>query len=87
MKILLFLISLIKTIIAIVFINFILPIFSGGEINIGLTLFLCDWIFNDFGISLPRYNIVIGIFVIMFFAGALCVIRNQPAKIPHYNPN
>jgi len=50
-------------------------------------IFLCDWAFDNFGVSLPRYNIVIGILVIMFFSGALCVIRNQPAEYEYYNPH
>ena len=50
-------------------------------------IFLCDWVFNNFGISLPRYNIIIGIILIMFFSGALCVIRNQAAEYEYYNPH
>lgn len=48
-------------------------------------IFLCDWASANLNISLPRYNIIIGILLIMFLAGALCVIRSQPTEIETYN--
>lgn len=30
-------------------------------------IFLCDYMYSEFGITLPRYNIIIGILLILFF--------------------
>jgi len=48
-------------------------------------IYLCDWAFKNFNVSLPRYNIIIGILIILLLSGALCVIRSQSTEYSTYN--
>ena len=50
-------------------------------------IFLYDWALTNLGIEIPRYNIVIGLFINLFLTGALCVIRSQATEYESYNAN
>lgn len=52
-----------------------------------IELGLYDWVLNDFGVQLVRYNLFFCIVIILFFSGALCVLRSQPYEYESYNAN